>query len=210
MQHYAIKTYVMKSFIFFCLYLNPCLSWCQWGLRPQQGESSLRISETEQDGSLSRRDCFEKALHMGSLTVATSLLFPNIASAETPPNVAATVTDKVFVEVKGLPTADGSTPSTQRIVIGLFGKESPQSVEKLKQLMGSSGLPATCKPKEERVLQREQLEANKVYNSCIEGENKGVNYDYAQIWRIIKDERIDMGSVAGKYVAREYPTWGEG
>jgi cyclophilin family peptidyl-prolyl cis-trans isomerase len=59
------------------------------------------------------------------------------------------------------------------------------------------------------MLQREQLEANKVYNSCIEGQDKGVNYDYAQIWRVVKGERIDFGSVAGRFIAREFPTWEE-
>jgi cyclophilin family peptidyl-prolyl cis-trans isomerase len=75
--------------------------------------------------------------------------------------------------------------------------------------MTPEGLSAPCKPKEQKMLQREQLEANKVYNSCIEGQDKGVNYDYAQVWRIVKGERIDFGSVAGRFIAREFPTWEE-
>lgn len=121
----------------------------------------------------------------------------------------AEVTDKIFLEIMGLPAPEGETPTTKRIVIGLFGKEAPQSVDKLKKLVSDEGLPAPCKPKEERALQREQLEANKVYNTCIESQNKGVNYDYAQIWRVIKGERIDFGSVAGRFVARENPSWTE-
>ena len=115
------------------------------------------------------------------------------------------------MDIKGLPstTAEGSTSTTKRIVIGLYGQQAPQSAEKLKQLFSSKGLPALCKPKEERMLQREQLEANKVYNSCMEGQEKGVTYDYAQIWRVISGERIDFGSVAGRFVARENPTWEE-
>jgi len=155
-----------------------------------------------------RREWFQKSLVFGSALVASSFSSSTPAIAASIPELAATVTDKIFVEVKGLPTADGAAPTTQRIVIGLFGKDAPKSVDKLKLLMGP-GLPAVCKPKEERVLQREQLEANKVYNSCIEGESNGVNYDYAQIWRIIKDERIDFGSVAGRFIAREYPSWEE-
>lgn len=123
--------------------------------------------------------------------------------------LAAEVTDKIFIDVKGLPVAEGEPATTKRIVIGLFGKEAPESVGKLKALVSDTGLPAPCKPKEERTLQREQLEANKVYNSCIEGQDRGVSYDYAQIWRVIKGERIDFGSVAGRFIAREYPTWTE-
>eukprot|EP00980_Cylindrotheca_fusiformis_P007450 scaffold1537_cov108-Cylindrotheca_fusiformis.AAC.9 len=145
---------------------------------------------------------------------ATTSLVPSsvLAAPANQDDLAGTVTDKVFVEIKGLPSAgsaeDPAPATTQRIVIGLFGQDAPKSVEKLKLLMGP-GLPAVCKPKEERVMQREQLEANKVYNSCIESEKNGVNYDYAQIWRIVKNERIDFGSVAGKFIAREYPTWEE-
>lgn len=127
-------------------------------------------------------------------------------------SVVSDVTDKIYVDIKGLPaTEEGEAPGgTRRIVIGLFGKDSPQSVDKLKKLMNEKeGLPAACKPKEEKMLQREQLEMNKVYQSCIEGQDKGVNYDYAQIWRIVKGERIDFGSVAGRFVARESPVWEE-
>ena len=173
----------------------------QWS---QHDESSFGAQELECD----RRKWLQKSLVVGSSMLTTSILPTNPSFAASIPEPAAAITDKVFVEVKGLPASDGSAPTTQRIVIGLFGKEAPKSVDKLKKLMGP-GLPAVCKPKEERVLQREQLEANKVYNSCIEGQSNGVNYDYAQIWRIIKDERIDFGSVAGKFVAREYPTWEE-
>jgi hypothetical protein len=157
----------------------------------------------------SRRDYLGKVIALGSSCLTTSMFRPYAASALTSANdVAGVVTDKVFVDVKMLPSADDSAPTTQRIVIGLFGKDAPKSVDNLKMLMGP-GLSAVCKPKEERVLQREQLESNKVYNSCIEGERSGVNYDYAQIWRIVKDERIDFGSVAGKFIAREYPKWEE-
>jgi cyclophilin family peptidyl-prolyl cis-trans isomerase len=125
-------------------------------------------------------------------------------------SLLAEVTDKVYIDVKGLPPIQGAAPGgTRRIVIGLFGKEAPDSVGKLIKLMSNEGLPAACKPKEVKLLQKDQLEANKVYNSCIEGQDKGVNYDFAQIWRIIKGERIDFGSVAGRFVAREFPNWDE-
>ncbi|CAB9521719.1 Cyclophilin type peptidyl-prolyl cis-trans isomerase/CLD [Seminavis robusta] len=117
----------------------------------------------------------------------------------------AKVTDRIFLDIKGL-----GSEGPKRLVIGLFGNEAPQSTSMLKQLVDSSkGLPAPCKPKAERTLQKEQLEANKVYNTCIEAKDKGVNYEYSQIWRIIQNERIDVGSVSGKFIAREYPNWQE-
>ena len=144
-----------------------------------------------------------------SLTALTGIMIPQSVVAYSSSDLAGEVTDKIFIEIKGLPVAEGEMATTKRIVIGLFGKEAPQSAEKLKKLVSDAGLPADCKAKEERALQREQLEANKVYNSCIEGQDKGVNYDYAQIWRVIKGERIDFGSVAGRFVARQFPEWTE-
>lgn len=197
--------------LFVILLTSTCKAW---SISSLQSRNKLSVSSNNEStfGSeqleCDRREWLQKSLVFGSgiVTASISSIYPSFAASI--PDLASTVTDKVFVDVKGLPSADGSAATTQRITIGLFGKDAPKSVEKLKQLMGP-GLPAVCKPKEDRVLQREQLEANKVYNSCIEGQSNGVKYDYAQIWRIIKDERIDFGSVAGKFVAREYPTWEE-
>lgn len=158
---------------------------------------------------VSRRAWIQSSL-VSVATLAT-LVSPQVSRAEDTSTsaLASEVTEKIYLDIKGLPAAEGEVPTTKRIVIGLFGKDAPQSADKLKKLVSDGGLPATCKPKEERALQREQLEANKVYNSCIETQDKGVNYDYAQIWRVIKGERIDFGSVAGRFVARESPTWEE-
>ena len=143
-------------------------------------------------------------------SMMTTTVRPDNARAVADIPIASDVTDKVFVDIKGLPTSTaGQGSSTQRIVIGLFGKDSPESASKLRSLMSEKGLPAACKPKEEKLLQKDQLEANKIYNNCIESETLGVNYDYAQIWRIQKDLRIDFGSVAGRFIAREFPTWEE-
>ena len=116
------------------------------------------------------------------------------------------VTDRFFLDIKA-PTSVES----QRIVIGLYGKVAPSCTKMLRQLVSMpSGLPAKCKPRDAtRTLQKEQLEANKVYNSCMENENRGVTYEYGTIWRIIKNERIDVGSVSGKFVARQFPNWME-
>jgi len=124
------------------------------------------------------------------------------------------VTDKVNVDLAGLlPSGDSAEISkTQRIVFGLFGNDAPTSVGTLKQLFGKDGLPAPCKPlKTDFLIQRSQLEANKIHRSCTENVNSGVNvsYEYSQIWRIIKNERIDFGSVSGKFIAREFPTFSE-
>lgn len=115
----------------------------------------------------------------------------------------ALVTDKVYFDI--------ATPSGEkkRLVVGLFGKEAPASVQKIKQLVSNNGLPAPCKPRAQRSLQKEQLEANKVYNSCIESEDSGVTLLYSTVWRIRPGERIDVGAVTGKFVARQYPNFVE-
>jgi len=163
-----------------------------------------------QPNEISRRRWIQQS-STAALTLGTlcGIAVPQPSLAYSSSELAGEVTDKIFIDVKGLPTAEGEPASTQRIVIGLFGKEAPQSTDKLKKLVSDAGLPAECKPKEERTLQREQLEANKVFNSCMENQDRGVNYDYAQIWRVIKGERIDFGSVAGRFVARKFPDWTE-
>ena len=124
----------------------------------------------------------------------------------------AEITSKVVLTLKGLPTDESNDIPYQEdtITIGLFGKDAPQPTETLIQLFSprSGGYPALCKPKETRTLQREQLEANKVYNACKETEDsKGVDYDLSTVWRVKKDERIDLGAVSGKYVARIPPNF---
>eukprot|EP00586_Coscinodiscus_wailesii_P021310 CAMPEP_0172503212 /NCGR_PEP_ID=MMETSP1066-20121228/167293_1 /TAXON_ID=671091 /ORGANISM="Coscinodiscus wailesii, Strain CCMP2513" /LENGTH=206 /DNA_ID=CAMNT_0013278853 /DNA_START=136 /DNA_END=752 /DNA_ORIENTATION=+ len=121
----------------------------------------------------------------------------------------AKITDKIYIDIKGVSSETTTTTSSSRITIGLFGDDAPQPVSVLKQLVSPSGYPAKCKPLDtNRVLQREQLEANKVYNACKESEDRlGVNYDLSTVWRVVKDERIDVGAVMGKYVARESPNF---
>jgi cyclophilin family peptidyl-prolyl cis-trans isomerase len=113
------------------------------------------------------------------------------------------VTDRIFMEVKA-PT----DVEPRRIVIGLYGTDAPSATTMLRQLVSPAGLASQCKPRDtSRTLQKEQLESNKVYNSCMENESMGVTYEYGTIWRIIKDERIDVGSVSGKFISREFPNW---
>jgi len=146
----------------------------------------------------------------GGLLSSEFIFWPDVTLAdENGGTLTAKVTDKIYFDIKGLNSLgeDGGGPTTSRIVIGLFGEDAPQSTSILKQLASSEGLPAKCKPRETRTLEREQLEANKVYNACIESETKGVTYDLSQIWRVVQNQRIDVGSVSGKYIAREYPTF---
>jgi cyclophilin family peptidyl-prolyl cis-trans isomerase len=138
-----------------------------------------------------------------TLSWAAAVLLPTVVSAEDK-GLSPEVTDRIYIDFKAPTDAE-----TRRIVIGLYGKAAPRSTRMLKDLVSSGGLAAKCRPRETRSLQKEQLEANKVYNSCIESEDNGVTYEYGQIWRIIKDQRIDVGSVQGKFVAREFPTWGD-
>jgi cyclophilin family peptidyl-prolyl cis-trans isomerase len=123
----------------------------------------------------------------------------------------AKITDRIYMDIKGVAALDQQQQqqqSPQRIVIGLFGNDAPEAVKMLKSLVTQGGLAADCKPKEIRTLQKEQLEANKVYNSCVEGqEGQGVNYDLSTIWRVKQGERIDVGAVSGRFVARQFPTW---
>jgi cyclophilin family peptidyl-prolyl cis-trans isomerase len=91
----------------------------------------------------------------------------------------------------------------------LFGKDAPASTAQFKKLLTTEGLLTTCRPRAERVLQKEQLEANKVYNGCKETVDVGVNLKYSTIWRVVKNERIDLGAVNGRFLAREYPEWND-
>lgn len=178
--------------------------------RPNRFEPSAL---SEDSSNLSRRNWLSRVprnlgIATATAALAASITFPSYASDGA---IAGVVTDKVFVEIAGLSTsASAETSKTQRVVLGLFEADAPSSVMKLKALHSTAGLGAPCKPlKEDFLIQREQLEANKIYRSCTETQDRGVTYEYAQIWRIIKDERIDFGSLSGKYVAREFPTWAE-
>lgn len=135
----------------------------------------------------------------------TLLISPAVAETEEKSTLKAKITDKIFIDINGLPQTEEPQVNNNRIVIGLFGEDAAGPVSIIKQLVSNDGYPAKCKPREERLLQKEQLEANKVFNSCVENESKGVTYDLSQVWRVSKNKRIDLGAVSGKYIAREYP-----
>eukprot|EP00986_Skeletonema_menzelii_P002677 scaffold747_cov145-Skeletonema_menzelii.AAC.3 len=144
----------------------------------------------------------------GSILTASTILTSSAAIAADGASESA-ITDKIYIEFKGIANSNAADapPTKDRIVIGLFGNDAPQPVSVLKQLVSKQGYLSKCKQLDTtRLLQKEQLEANKVYNACLENEDTaGVTYDYSSVWRIIKDERIDVGAVSGKFVARENP-----
>lgn len=191
-------------------------------LHHARGKSHLSLHSTEKEEQLfldndrsctsnpnTRRNFFASVL-ASSVLISSSIP----ARAEGAKSTAdATITDKIFIEFKGLsnPAADGTGNSNNvdRITIGLFGNDAPQPVSILKQVVTKEGYKSKCKPLDtSRTLQKEQLEANKVYSRCLETEDSaGVNYDYSSVWRVVKDERVDVGAVSGKYIARENPTF---
>jgi cyclophilin family peptidyl-prolyl cis-trans isomerase len=121
----------------------------------------------------------------------------------------AEITNKIYIDIQGLPSSSSSSTKQppQRIVIGLFGKEAPEPVQILLSLVSPTGWDSPCRPKVEKLLQKEQLEANKVYNACIEQQNQGVTLKDSTIWRIFPNQQFDIGAVSGRFLAREYPNY---
>lgn len=111
----------------------------------------------------------------------------------------AVVTDKIFLDVNLTDGAGGP------VVIGLFGNDAPGPASILKRLASEEGYATPCRPKAVRALQREQLEANKVYNACVAAVDEGVTYDSSAVWRVDRDKRVDAGAVQGRFTAREFP-----
>ena len=180
--------------------------------RQRLQENRLKVSASPNNNeelqieiaTTSRRQLLLQSAAVAATSANALLTSPTLAqAAASSTTTEAQVTDRIFLEMKGL------GPEPKRLVIGLFGNEAPQSTQKLKQLASKQGLPAPCKAKAQRALQKEQLEANKVYSSCMESQDNGVNYEYASIWRVIPNGRIDVGAVSGRFIAREYPTWQE-
>jgi cyclophilin family peptidyl-prolyl cis-trans isomerase len=158
----------------------------------------------------SRRSFLSQAIALPTIALILSPTVNNAAEAELSTSSSdAQITSKIFLQLNGLPTDESNDLnefSEDIITIGLFGNDAPQATSILKQIVSKDGYSTKCKPKEVRTLQREQLEANKVYNSCMEMQDtKGVTYDLSTVWRVVKNERIDVGAVSGKFVARENP-----
>jgi len=180
-------------------------------MEKEDHDQSLLLDNTNNP---TRRNFFAS---MASSTLMTTLVSSSLipilpahaddAEGSTKSTADATITDKIFIEFKGLSAPGDDNDNPDRITIGLFGNDAPQPVSILKQVVTKEGYKSKCKPLDTtRTLQKEQLEANKVYNSCVDKEDTvGVNYEYSTVWRVMKDERIDVGAVSGKFIARESP-----
>ena len=191
--------------IFHCFSISAWIQHSYSKICFNQGPLFATSSDTHSSASTSRRSYVQKNLASGLALLAPSIMLgvtPTKAGAEDLARRTsdAQITDTVYFVVKGLKDSSGN-PINSKVEIGLFGKDAPQAVSQLKQLASPAGLPAPCRPKAQRSLQKEQLEANKVYASCMEGESDGVSLRYSQIWRVVPQQRIDVGAVAGKFVA---------
>uniref|UniRef100_A0A7S2UKN4 PPIase cyclophilin-type domain-containing protein n=1 Tax=Attheya septentrionalis TaxID=420275 RepID=A0A7S2UKN4_9STRA len=185
--------------------------------RPRRKTTSTQLlalsSNHDEDSSKASVD---RRSFVGQWAMACSLasfmtgITPTKASAMSTSD--AEITDKIYLEFKGIPNnnvnSEDGIPSVDRIVIGLFGKDEPQPVGIVKQLVSPTGYSTPCKPPDTtRLLEKERLESKKVYKSCVEGEDNGVTYDMSAVWRIDANRRIDVGSVTGKFVSRYPPNF---
>ena len=133
-----------------------------------------------------------------------------------PVDTAAEVTDRVFMDIKiqGVNTASenkrGSKIEDQaaaegRIVIGLYGKDAPETTSLFRELFAGT-LAAECQEMSlEAATQRELLQKKQPFKQCKAAEDKPVNLEDSQVWRILADERIDFGRLKGKFLLREAP-----
>ena len=196
--------------LFFTAGISTCTSFSISTPLLRHQSSSTRL-EAAVSSSNSRRELLLESLLAGVAILSSGAAVVQPAFAEDTITTTTTtsfipeITDKIYIDIKS-----PMDQESMRIVIGLYGKEAPNSTNMLKQIVSASGLAVNCKPRDTtRTFEKEQLEANKVYNSCIENEKKGVNYEYGTIWKIVKGERIDVGAVSGKFISREFPNWNE-
>lgn len=102
--------------------------------------------------------------------------------------------------------SQGGTDSVVRVVFGLYGKEAPKTVETFLQL-AKGELMAPCVDEDDAVgdpedfggSQRSKLTKRQIYKQCKAQEDKPVGYEYSQIWRVVKDKRIDLGRINKQY-----------
>ena len=98
--------------------------------------------------------------------------------------------------------SQGGTDTIVRIVVGLYGKEAPETVDTfLKLVQGNLVVPcideddAAGDPEDFGTSQRTKLTRRQIYKQCKAQEDRPVGYEYSQIWRVLKDERIDLGRI---------------
>ena len=96
----------------------------------------------------------------------------------------------------------------QQIVVGLYGDSAPVACATFKALAGGK-LEAPCPEQDESAdqnTQRGALTKKTVFRACKAEEMTPVSYDYSQVWRVLQNDRVDFGQVAGKFALRIPPT----
>jgi cyclophilin family peptidyl-prolyl cis-trans isomerase len=118
----------------------------------------------------------------------------------------ATITDRVrleFVQQVG--------PETQLlfpVTLGLFGKDAPQSVAAFKALCGGDYLAPCEQPadQEDALTQKGKALRRSIFKACLGSEAEPVSYAFSQVWRVLRDRRVDCGQVQGKFSMRRAPS----
>lgn len=91
-------------------------------------------------------------------------------------------------------------------VVGLYDETAPEATRVFSALAAGQ-LRAPCQLDRSGVesMQRSALTKKSIYRACLAGAEEPVGYDNSVVWRILKDQRIDLGQVAGKYAYRIPP-----
>ena len=127
-------------------------------------------------------------------------------AAELASTASAEVTDKARLEFIEQVSAQESR--TLPMVIGLFGKDAPSSVETFKKAAAGQldvKCPASADLSNE-VMARGKLSKKATLKGCLGNEFEPVSYAYSQIWSIENGKRINAGAVQGKFALRIAPT----
>eukprot|EP00802_Teleaulax_amphioxeia_P015060 Tamp_15143.p1 GENE.Tamp_15143~~Tamp_15143.p1 ORF type:complete len:343 (-),score=69.65 Tamp_15143:538-1422(-) len=107
--------------------------------------------------------------------------------------------------------SQGGTDTTVRMVVGLYGEEAPKTVAAFLELAeGDLMAPcidedeATGDPEDFASSQRSKLTKRQIYKQCKAQEDKPVGYEYSQVWRVVKDQRIDLGRINKQFRQAPY------
>lgn len=142
---------------------------------------------------------------MGTMgTIFGSITFPSVGVTITPtPDVTAKIRIRYDVQQSAEVKEQG------KILLGLFGKEAPVACS-IFYALAEGTLSAPCRDpsdaSDSQALQRETLVKRGVQRQCLADEAKPVSYSGSSVWRIIKGQRIDFGSVQGKFASRQAPS----
>jgi cyclophilin family peptidyl-prolyl cis-trans isomerase len=123
------------------------------------------------------------------------------ASAEKPE-----VTQRIEVIVAVQLSAEETV--RKRMVLGLYAKEAPDACRIFAALSGGT-LEAPCRgdDSDNEAFARSGLTKRGVTRACLAEESRPVPYSGSTVWRIVKDKRVDLGQVQGKFAQRAAPSW---